>query len=252
MIDFHTHILPGIDDGSRDEDMTEAMLREEARQGVSLVVATPHFYAERMSIGNFLKRRNDAAEKTGQRRKKAGLPLPEIVCGAEVYYFSGIGKAEAIDRLCIEHTRTLLLELPFGQWNEAVCRDVEDLTDRQGLHVVLAHVERYIGFQKDRGIWNRIHAMPVTSQMNAESFLRNGGIFHMDKRRKFCLNFLEEHPSTIVGSDCHRLTGRAPNLEAARKEIVSALGGEAWERIDATTRKAMRLREKENSENGSR
>ena len=68
MIDFHTHILPGIDDGSRNIDMTVAMLSEEVSQGVTAVVATPHFYANRTSVAAFLERREKACAFTELRR----------------------------------------------------------------------------------------------------------------------------------------------------------------------------------------
>ena len=53
--DLHSHVLPGIDDGSRSIEMTGEMLEEEARQGVTEVVATPHFYAHRMQNQTPLK-----------------------------------------------------------------------------------------------------------------------------------------------------------------------------------------------------
>ena len=63
MIDFHSHVLPGIDDGSRDTDMSLAMLRMEQEQNVQAVVATPHFYAEQDSVKSFLKRRSHSMER---------------------------------------------------------------------------------------------------------------------------------------------------------------------------------------------
>ena len=177
LIDFHTHILPGIDDGSQDAGTTEALLREEKRQGVELVAATPHFYADKMSIDGFLARREKSLECTERLRREAEIPLPAVIAGAEVHYFEGIGCAEAIARLCVGNTRTLLVELPFAQWDEAVLRDMEMLLDRQMLHVVLAHVERYAGFQKDRRVWNRVMALPLTPQINAGSFLKKGVFF---------------------------------------------------------------------------
>ena len=127
LVDFHTHILPGIDDGSQDESMTRDMLFEEKRQGVVDIVATPHFYANQMSVDGFLENRSAALEKTEQIRREADEPLPSIITGAEVYYFSGIGCAEEIPRLCIGDTRVLLLEMPFEQWTDDVLRDVKDL-----------------------------------------------------------------------------------------------------------------------------
>lgn len=239
LIDFHAHILPGIDDGSREVGMTKAMLREEKRQGVELVAATPHFYADKMSIDGFLARRENALTLTERLRRGADIPLPAVIAGAEVYYFEGMGGAETIGRLCVGNTRTLLVELPFMQWDEAVLRDVEALIDRQRLHVVLAHVERYAGFQKDRRVWNRVMALPLTPQINAGSFLKQGGFFHPDRKRRFCLDFLEAHPRLIVGSDCHNLWERPPNLAAAREEIAAALGTQALAGIDAAAVEAL-------------
>lgn len=239
LIDFHTHILPGIDDGSQDAGTTEALLREEKRQGVELVAATPHFYADKMSIDGFLARREKSLERTERLRREAEIPLPAVIAGAEVHYFEGIGCAEAIARLCVGNTRTLLVELPFAQWDEAVLRDMEMLLDRQMLHVVLAHVERYAGFQKDRRVWNRVMALPLTPQINAGSFLKKGVFFRSERKRRFCLDFLAAHPRLIVGSDCHNMRQRPPNLAAARAEIAAALGAEALEGVDAAAGQAL-------------
>ena len=234
MIDFHTHILPGIDDGSQDIDMTRAMLLEEQRQGVDTVIATPHFYADRMSIDRFLERRAGARAQV----EHLSRTLPVIRAGAEVYYFQGMGRAAELSRLCIEGTRTLLVELPFEQWREDVLRDLELLIRRQGLNIVLAHVERYASLQRDRHIWNRVLSLPLTPQLNGGSFLRRGGLFGLSRRR-FCLKFLAEHPRLIIGSDCHNMNGRAPNLAAARAQIAAALGARALEDIDAAASEAL-------------
>ena len=165
MIDFHTHILPGIDDGSMDIRMTEEMLEMEASQGVTRVYATPHFYAHRRSIQSFLERRERALSKT--RELLSSRPeLPQITAGAEVYYFTGIGRADHISDLCIEGTNILLLELPFAQWHSDILRDIKELTDRRGLHIVLAHLERYEAFQKEKHVWDAIVDMPLTIQLN--------------------------------------------------------------------------------------
>ena len=57
IIDFHTHILPGIDDGSRDADTSCRMLEMAVEQGVDMIVATPHFYASRDRVEHFLEKR---------------------------------------------------------------------------------------------------------------------------------------------------------------------------------------------------
>ena len=242
LVDFHTHILPGIDDGSQDESMTRDMLFEEKRQGVVDIVATPHFYANQMSVDGFLENRSAALEKTEQIRREADEPLPSIITGAEVYYFSGIGRAEEIPRLCIGDTRVLLLEMPFEQWTDDVLRDVKDLIRKQKLTIVLAHIERYYRFQKDMDIWDCIMDLPLHTQINAGSFVNKGRFLRPDRRWQFCIDFLKDHPDTLhMGSDCHNMVNRPPNLEKGREGIKAKLGQEALDRIDSSTAKLLGL-----------
>ena len=237
MTDFHTHILPGIDDGSRDMEMTEKMLEIELSQGVSNICATPHFYAHRRSVQQFLDRRAGALIHV--RKLLAARPeLPRITAGAEVYYFNGIGRAEAIYDLCLEGTDILLLEMPFGQWHRDMARDVSDIIRKRHLRVVLAHVERYEQFQKDSSAWDEIMSMPVTLQMNSGSFIASGLRRHT---QKFCLNTLSRYENCIIGSDCHNLTDRAPDLAEARKVIEKKSGRERLELLDRYTHELLGL-----------
>lgn len=63
MIDFHSHILPGIDDGSASVEESLKLLEMLAEQGVKTVVATPHFYPDRTSVSDFLRRRDAAYQR---------------------------------------------------------------------------------------------------------------------------------------------------------------------------------------------
>lgn len=60
IIDCHTHLLPGIDDGAKDLSTSLEMLNEEKKQGVDYVIATPHFYANRDKMEKFIDRRERA------------------------------------------------------------------------------------------------------------------------------------------------------------------------------------------------
>ncbi len=234
MIDFHTHVLPGIDDGSVDQNMTKQMLLMERGQGVDHVVATPHFYADHISVKRFLEKRAAAFAKVKELQvSMEKSALPKLSMGAEVYYFPGMGSAEQLKKLMIGESGTVLIELPFEQWSESVYQDVRDVIERQRLRVVLAHIERYVEFQRDRSVWERIFALPLIPQINAGSFAKHrGGLFRRDRRRQFCLEFLSDHPRLILGSDCHNLTGRKPNLKEGRDAIEAALGRGALEMID--------------------
>ena len=234
MTDFHTHILPGIDDGSRDIDMTMAMLEAERDMGVTHIYATPHFYAHRKSVSTFLDRRNKALSEVRQILSRR-TDLPAITEGAEVYYFTGIGRAEHLSDLCIAGTDILLLEMPFAQWNGDMVRAVDDLIRKRGLRVVLAHVERYERFQKDRSAWHRIIEMPLTLQMNAESFIETGSWLRPSHAHKLCMRLIEEHENCIIGSDCHDMTERPPNIAGARQVIEQKAGAERLTAMDRYT-----------------
>lgn len=226
MIDFHSHILPGIDDGSRSTTESIELLQDERNQGVEHIVATPHFYAHKNSIEGFLKGREKSVERLAEAMTEAGLDGMKIDVGAEVYYFSGVSKAAMLPELCIRGTEVLLLEMPFCQWDNAMYEEIKCLTEKRNLTVILAHIERYYAYQKDKKIWHKIFALPIYRQINTGSFLE------WKKRRK-CLGFLKEDDRIVLGSDCHNMTSRKPNLLAGRQVIEKKLGKERLCQIDA-------------------
>ena len=223
LIDFHTHILPGIDDGSRDLAETVRLLQEESQQNVDCVVATPHFYADRFSVEEFLTRREHSL-KTVVKDLMPGAP--KLYTGAEVYYFPGMGRAEKLPSLCIKGTDVILIEMPFVQWREDMLRDLREVLNRQNLRIVLAHVERYPQFQKDQRIWREVMDLPLTIQINAGSFLKGRS------RRKMCLELLQRQDRALLGSDCHNMSMRTPNLAKAREVIAKKSGRAMLEHID--------------------
>lgn len=113
MIDFHSHILPAMDDGSRNIEESLQMLRMLQEQGVERVIATPHFYADENPPDVFLRRRADAWEHL---RAHLTQGLPHVLLGAEVHYFQGISRTAQVRQLCIQDTGVLLLEMPFSGW----------------------------------------------------------------------------------------------------------------------------------------
>jgi protein-tyrosine phosphatase len=152
--------------------------------------------------------------------------LPEVAYGAEVYYFPGIGQANRIESLCVEGTDILLLEMPFAQGTDQEYRVVRDLIKKKLLHIVLAHIDRYWGLQKKKQIWDEIMELPLTRQINAESLLSGGGA------KRFSIKFLKQHGRVLLGSDCHNLTSRPPNLKQARELIEKKIGSQVLVQMD--------------------
>lgn len=223
LTDFHSHILPGIDDGSKSVKESVAMLRMEVAQGVARVVATPHFYARYDGPDHFLSQR-DAAMARLQEAMAGEKTLPEVFLGAEVYYFPGMSESEVLPRMAISGTRFVMVELPMGRWTNPMYRELEGIYVRQNLMPVIAHLDRYIRPLSSHGIPERLAELPVVVQANAEFFLRRS-------TARFALRLLREGRIHILGSDCHNLTDRAPNLGLAAKVIRKRLGEEMMEQI---------------------
>lgn len=227
MIDLHSHILPAVDDGSADVAESLALLTRLAQQGVKTVAATPHYHADHEPVADFISRRAQAYTRLCEQ-----LPagLPQIKLGAEVRFYSGIGRLPDIRRLCLQDSNLLLLEMPHGKWTEYTLRELIELAGSRGVQLVLAHVERYWKAQPRR-VWDRLLDHEILMQVNAD-FLIAGAT-----RRK-ALTLLKNHSIHFLGSDCHNLTVRPPRLGEAMAVIRKRMGddfadqmiayGESW------------------------
>lgn len=222
--DFHTHVLPGVDDGSRSVEMSVAMLQKMAEQGITRVVATPHFYAHRDTPNRFLARRARAEAALRQEMAKH-TDLPEIVVGAEVYYFPGMSNSDMLPAMTINGTNYILIEMHDSPWNESMYRELENIRIRQGLNPIIAHVDRYITPLRQHGIPDRLQSMDVCVQANAEFFL--------DWRtNRLAMQLMEAGYIHLLGSDCHNMKRRAPNLELAVSKIQKKLGDVPIRRLE--------------------
>ena len=225
VVDFHSHLLPLVDDGSKSIDESIALLRMEAEQGIRRVVATPHFYPQHDSPDRFLKRREMAErELRDAMREHAGLP--ELSIGAEVYYYRGISDSDAISELTIDNKRCILIEMPGSPWTDVMYRELEALYVKRGLIPIIAHLDRYIGRFRTFGIPKRLAELPVMVQANADFFLDRA-------TSSMAMRMLSHGGIHLLGSDCHNLDTRKPNLGEAVDRIRKRLGDDALMRINA-------------------
>lgn len=226
--DFHTHILPGIDDGSRNVEMSLDMLRASAAQGVECMVATSHFYATRDRVDRFLEKRRNAWETL---RGQMTPEMPRVILGAEVAFFRGIGKADRMDELKIEGTDSMLLEMPFREWTQEDVDEVTTLIRERGFGIILAHLDRYIVMRENAGYVRQLMEMPLTVQINAEAL--------MDWRQRGRLvKLFKSGHAHLLGSDCHNMGHRSPNLAQGREVLRKKLGQGC---LDETDRLCERL-----------
>lgn len=207
MLDLHTHILPGMDDGAADVTQSLAMLRMQQAQGVDTVVLTSHFYRQNETVEEFLSRRQRSYETLC-----AALPsdAPKMILGAEVAWYRAILDEHRIPELCLGDSACLLLELPLQPWSEALLEQVYQLSGVMGVTPILAHVERYLHLQK-KGQIQALQDMGIPMQISA-------GMFEKTLSRGKALRLMKRG-TWFVGSDAHNTDTRPPNMGIAAAYI---------------------------------
>lgn len=220
MVDFHSHVLPGIDDGSANAEQSAEMLRALAAQDVDTLVLTPHFYVQETDPDGFLALREKAMERLSPVLEEG---MPALRLGAEVYYFRGIAHMEKLPLLRLEGTRILLLEMPFAPWTNAEVREVVSICENPAFVVMLAHVERYFKYAP-ADAWGALHAAGALMQTNAVSLLSwrtRGKVLRMMMQRRI----------QVLGTDCHNMSDRRPRMDEAVKVLEKRFGEEYVQRL---------------------
>jgi len=227
MIDIHTHILPHLDDGARDTNMSIAMLEQLQRQGVETVVFTPHYYGRKSSPDEFIQRRNASFAHL-----KEYIPKGLNVRLAAELHFTGLNmpQADALCRLAFEGTKYILVEFPFTTaWTGALMEKLSDFIRETGYTPIVAHAERYREIQKNPALICELIHMGCLIQVNAPSFL--------DKREKRLAFALLKHGFVhCIGTDAHDMQMRAPDLLTAKNAVIKAGYETAWTRAMAIMR----------------
>ena len=219
MIDFHSHVLPRIDDGADSVETSLAMLRESRRQGVDLLYATPHFYADEMNPASFLRHRDHAWSRLREAMAAEEGSYPEVRLGAEILYFPGMSEAEELVDLTMEGTPFLLVEPPMMPWSDYMLDEVEQIGDRLKRIPVIAHLDRYMVLLHDDSLFERVRNRKMLIQVNASFFL-------YERTQAFALDCLKTRKFQFIGSDCHNLSSRAPNMGDAA-DVIRRAGQEA-------------------------
>lgn len=219
MLDCHTHILPGVDDGAKTPEISLELLRSSLSQGVHTIFLTPHFYATETDPERFLYEREQGCGRLLEVLEEAEPELLQLrlALGAEVCYFPGMGRSKALERLQIGSSGFLLVELPFGHnWPADLKQDLRDLRTVLGLHLIIAHVERYMNGFFGYKVFDELADLGLI-QCNANFFLR-------PKTQKLALKLLKQGRIQLLASDCHNMEHRPPNLAEAYQVIEEQLG----------------------------
>ncbi len=221
--DFHTHILAHIDDGSSSSQESVQMLKKEYETGIKTVIATPHFYADIDRPERFLEKREESYNRLME--KIEGIEnMPEIVLGCEVFYFDGIEDWDILPKLTIGNSNYILIELNRSAINNSVLDSLAEFKSKTGLTPIIAHIDRYISAFKTDGLPEILSQMELLVQMNT-SFLMS---FPESLR---AIKLLKNEQVHLLGSDCHNLTSRVPNMDKAQTIILKKAGEQTLNRL---------------------
>lgn len=216
LIDLHCHLLPGIDDGAKDLDVTVELLRKQEADGVTAVMFTPHFYYERKSLERFAADRWEAYRRTAQAAKARGIRVAAKL-GAEVFFTPALPSLD-LSALAFAGTRYILIELPTT-YHPSGIEDTLFAVQQRGYTPILAHVERYPYVTEDPTLLYRWVGSGALAQINAAGLIRGGHTAKLMQR------YIQWGLVQLLCSDAHSPEHRPPNLAQAHAllpERVSA------------------------------
>lgn len=219
-IDIHSHILHGVDDGSQSLETTLELLEMMKAEGITDVVATPHFDARYENFEDY----NEKVEKAYKELLDAtrGKELPNILLGSEVYYFEGIGNSYGIKSFTISASEYILIELSARPIDNAVIDDICDIYQTLGLTPIIAHIERYASFRGFKKLLRLVDAGVALTQVNAESVFNK-------PFKNIVRKLIKRGYVTFLATDTHSVEERPPVLKQALLEIEKQFGKDVKE-----------------------
>jgi protein-tyrosine phosphatase len=210
MIDIHCHMLPGVDDGAKDEAMALAMIEKSVNDGVTHIILTPHF---RKYDENKRLKQTEIFEALKQTVKQKGIPV-ELYLGREVYYKDNL--IDQTKHLAIDGSPYVLVE--FSTTMEQNIEEIIFNLKVSKLKPIVAHVERYTYLNKQD--YHQIRLTGGLLQVNAGAIKGFEGF----GKRRLIKYLLKNQLVDVVATDAHNLTNRKPNLKNAYESVLKKYG----------------------------
>lgn len=219
LYDMHSHILPGIDDGSKSIEESVELLNALKKQGVNNVCLTPHFYTHHLSAEDFLKKRDEAFETL-----KPHIPKDmRVLVGAEVYATKFMFNGDDFSGACIGKSRYIMTEHSYNaRFTEHTMGYFQRLIEEYNMIPILPHFERYTTLMDNPSILRELRDMGVVIQTNASSYIKKTSFFAKHKRIKFIKDGLVD----ILGTDVHSMTRNNPEAYTEAVEYISQKAGQ--------------------------
>lgn len=217
VIDVHSHILPGIDDGAQDMKMSQQMLRKAAKDGIRQVILTPHYVSGRTSADK--ETVEELVHKLQDWLMVEKIPI-ELYTGHEVYYRHGMSNLLREQKCCtLADSFYVLVEFSPREDYDIMRNGLQELL-QAGYYPILAHVERYRAVTRKRENLEDLVDMGVYLQINANTLIGKHG--HRKKRK--AIKWIKKGYIQFVASDAHNMKGRKPTLAKSIRVVQKKAG----------------------------
>lgn len=217
IFDIHCHILPGVDDGSTNEEMTRAMLKLAWEDGITAMLATPHYHP-----GHFTESPQRLREAFARACELAAGIHPELqlYLGSELYYRHELPETLAAGQaLTLAGSRYVLVEFSPARSYHDIASALLKLRS-YGYRPVLAHAERYADLLKHTEYVEELYDKGIYIQVNASSVMGGNGF----GVKRFVKRLLKEELVHFIGSDAHDIRRRKPELRSCAAYIEQKCG----------------------------
>ncbi|HCW53458.1 MAG TPA: capsular biosynthesis protein [Clostridium sp.] len=227
MIDIHSHILPGIDDGSKDIEMTIEMLKIAEKSGTKEIIATPHYLLEYGEAK--INEVKEYVENLNLLLSEKGIDI-KVYSGQEVYFTENIvNDYENRNIGTLNDSRYMLIEFDMRNYETSIFDYLYELQIK-GIVPIIAHPERYRWFIKKPEIINRFISEGYLFQLNAGSIEGKFG----NEVKKTAQIFLKNDIYDFVGSDAHNTNStRSTNIS----EAIKLMGKENMNKFNVNSKK---------------
>ena len=224
MIDIHSHIIPGIDDGSKSVEETFEMIKEAEKVGFTDIFTTshfiPHYYEP--TIEEIIIWRDKLQEKLDSRNIDIKLHS-----GMEIYISNKLHELIKESKvLTLDESRYMLIELPLSS-NVNYLDYILYFLQTMGIVPIIAHPERYTYIQEDPTIVEDYIEKGALIQCNYGSVL---GLYGK-KAKKTIKILLKRKQVHFLGSDCHKQNSMYKKIPKAIKKIKNIVGDKEFYKI---------------------
>lgn len=220
MVDFHTHILYGLDDGANNIGESLELINSLKNQGVKKIVLTPHFYFNNISKDGFFILRKKVLDNLESALNDKDIKL---IPACEVY-LSKTNLTDNLNKFNIHGTKYLMLELPHRTvLTKNIFDRINSIIDYTGLIPVIAHAERYASVLSNPEIVSQLILMGCLIQINTTSLFSK-------RLSKLTVKMLKMGQAHCLGTDCHNAK-RPPVYQQAKEFIEKNISKEIFDRL---------------------